>query len=404
MGKELEKFGSEEETLTFDIGKYQDAVVWNTDWTVETLINQTKKGNIDLNPNFQRRDAWGFDAKSKLIESLIIGIPVPPIILAEKKEKKNSYIVLDGKQRLLTINQFFSDISESDDTLENNDFINFKLKSLDFLKGLNGLNLKEISNSDDPSFSDYTNSLENQSIRTIIIKNWPDEEYLYSVFLRLNTGSKPLSAQELRQALIPGPFLNYLDEKTSKSDSIKKLLSNNKPDSRMRDVELALRFYAFYENIDNYDGKLKKFLDDTAININKNWKDKENDIDSIFFLYERSLELGFTIFGEKAAFSRYIDDHYANISNRPIIDMLTYFFSIDSIYHMISENKDLFKKRFEDLNADEDFKTSVSFTTNNVSSVRIRFNKFIGLLNDMQPGIINYQFDIFEGKLIRRSL
>jgi hypothetical protein len=227
---------------------------------------------------------------------------------------------------------------------------------------------------------------------------------LYSVFLRLNTGSKPLSAQELRQALIPGPFLNYLDEKTSKSDSIKKLLSNNKPDSRMRDVELALRFYAFYENIDNYDGKLKKFLDDTAININKNWKDKENDIDSIFFLYERSLELGFTIFGEKAAFSRYIDDHYANISNRPIIDMLTYFFSIDSIYHMISENKDLFKKRFEDLNADEDFKTSVSFTTNNVSSVRIRFNKFIGLLNDMQPGIINYQFDIFEGKLIRRSL
>ena len=404
MGKELERFGSEEETLTFDIGKYQDAVVWNTDWTVETLINQTKKGNIDLNPNFQRRDAWGFDAKSKLIESLIIGIPVPPIILAEKKEKKNSYIVLDGKQRLLTINQFFSDISESDDTLENNDFINFKLKSLDFLKGLNGLNLKEISNSDDPSFSDYTNSLENQSIRTIIIKNWPDEEYLYSVFLRLNTGSKPLSAQELRQALIPGPFLNYLDEKTSKSDSIKKLLSNNKPDSRMRDVELALRFYAFYENIDNYDGKLKKFLDDTAININKNWKDKENDIDSIFFLYERSLELGFTIFGEKAAFSRYIDDHYANISNRPIIDMLTYFFSIDSIYHMISENKDLFKKRFEDLNADEDFKTSVSFTTNNVSSVRIRFNKFIGLLNDMQPGIINYQFDIFEGKLIRRSL
>lgn len=404
MGKELEKFGSEEETLTFDIGKYQDAVVWNTDWTVETLINQTKKGNIDLNPNFQRRDAWGFDAKSKLIESLIIGIPVPPIILAEKKEKKNSYIVLDGKQRLLTINQFFSDISESDDTLENNDFINFKLKSLDFLKGLNGLNLKEISNSDDPSFSDYTNSLENQSIRTIIIKNWPDEEYLYSVFLRLNTGSKPLSAQELRQALIPGPFLNYLDEKTSKSDSIKKLLSNNKPDSRMRDVELALRFYAFYENIDNYDGKLKKFLDDTAININKNWKDKESDIDSIFFLYERSLELGFTIFGEKAAFSRYIDDHYANISNRPIIDMLTYFFSIDSIYHMISENKDLFKKRFEDLNADEDFKTSVSFTTNNVSSVRIRFNKFIELLNDMQPGIINYQFDIFEGKLIRRSL
>ena len=79
------------EGMTCDIYKFQQAVIWGTDWTTETLNNQLVKGNIDLNPSFQRRDAWTDSEKSKLIESLMLGLPVPPIILAENKNKKNSY-------------------------------------------------------------------------------------------------------------------------------------------------------------------------------------------------------------------------------------------------------------------------------------------------------------------------
>ena len=66
-----------------------DLVVYSRDWTVETIVNQIKKSNIDLNPKFQRRNAWNDDRRSKLIESLIIGIPVPEIVLAEDVKKKS---------------------------------------------------------------------------------------------------------------------------------------------------------------------------------------------------------------------------------------------------------------------------------------------------------------------------
>lgn len=185
--------------MVYDPDKFTQAVIWGTDWTTETINNQLLKGNIDLNPSFQRRDAWTDAEKSRLIESLMLGLPVPPIILAENKNKKNSYIVIDGKQRLLSIRRFFS--SE-----EGAQFKPLKLKSLDILKELNGDTI-ESARIKSP---EYITNLENQPIRTIVIKNWPDEPFLYTVFLRLNTGSKKLSPQELRQALKPGRFFRLL--------------------------------------------------------------------------------------------------------------------------------------------------------------------------------------------------
>lgn len=74
-----------EEELNIDLSKFNQAVIWGTDWTTETMARQLEKGNIDLNPSFQRRDAWSEQEKSRLIESLMLGFPVPPIILAEKE-------------------------------------------------------------------------------------------------------------------------------------------------------------------------------------------------------------------------------------------------------------------------------------------------------------------------------
>lgn len=95
-----------EESSEFDL--FNSAVVWGMDWTTETIASQLEKGNIDINPKFQRRDAWTQEEKSRLIESLMLGLPVPTIILAEMKDKKNSFVVIDGKQRLLSIKQFCS--------------------------------------------------------------------------------------------------------------------------------------------------------------------------------------------------------------------------------------------------------------------------------------------------------
>jgi hypothetical protein len=78
---------------------FKDAVVLNADWTIETIHLQINKGNIDLQPGFQRRVAWNDVRKSRLLESIIVGMPVPNIVLAENKDHRGRFIVIDGKQR-----------------------------------------------------------------------------------------------------------------------------------------------------------------------------------------------------------------------------------------------------------------------------------------------------------------
>jgi uncharacterized protein with ParB-like and HNH nuclease domain len=82
--------------LTLEKNWYSGATLWSTDWTTETIISQLMKGNINLSPKFQRRNAWNDKRKSLFIESLFLGLPVPQLILAEDKNKKGSFIVIDG--------------------------------------------------------------------------------------------------------------------------------------------------------------------------------------------------------------------------------------------------------------------------------------------------------------------
>jgi len=254
-----------------DIGEleqssFSSAVLSGNDWTTETLISQITKGNIQLNPNFQRRDAWDKSRKSKFIESLILGLPVPQVVLAESKEQRGSYIVLDGKQRLLSIRQFAAD--ENDGVYEQ-----LKLSGLEIRRDLIGLNLDSLRKS--TIYFDELSSFENQPIRTVVIKNWPNERFLYHVFLRLNTGSVSLSPQELRQALHPGLFVTFLDLESSKSSSLREILKNTKADFRMRDAELLLRFIAYKNFLNAYSGSLKDFLDATCKRLNDEWHERE---------------------------------------------------------------------------------------------------------------------------------
>src|SRR5579863_6855302 len=109
----IEGTEGEEDLNTASLQKVTEAVVSSTDWTAETILRQLERGNIKLNPNFQRRDAWRPPGKSRFIESLILGLPIPQLVLAENKNKRGTFIVIDGKQRLLSLRQFSA---ESTDT------------------------------------------------------------------------------------------------------------------------------------------------------------------------------------------------------------------------------------------------------------------------------------------------
>lgn len=352
---------------------YSDAVLWGTDWTTETILNQLKKNNIILDPKFQRRDAWNKDKKSRFIESLMMGLPIPQIILAESKEKRGQYIVIDGKQRLLSIRQFFA---KKEDQVYNQ----LKLYGLENFKELNGKTIEEL----EVQNLDYIESLQNQTIRTIVIKNWPNEKFLYTVFLRLNTGSLQLSPQELRQALHPGSFIDYVDDFAIESEKIKKILNLSKPDYRMRDTELVIRYFSWKYFAGDYNGNLKSFFDKTVKTLNADWIDEENDIKLLAKDLENAIDCTNEIFGEKESFSKWFDGKYQSSFNRAIFDIMAFYFSFPQIREVALNKKVEIKEKFQQLcEKDNEFLSSFETSTKNVKQVKKRFNTWALALSDI---------------------
>jgi hypothetical protein len=228
---------------------FKDAVITNADWTIESINLQIQKGNIDLQPSFQRRGAWDETRKSRLIESIIVNMPVPNITLAENKDHRGRFIVIDGKQRLLAIQEFMQD--------------GFRLRGLDLRPDLNGLTFSGLATADRESF-------ENSTLRSTLIKNWQDENFLYATFYRLNVGSLPLSPQELRKALIGGKLIDAIEEYLQGSKPFHAIFGAGL-DKRMRDSELVLRFIAFDGNVISYRGDFKAYLDETTRYYESEW-------------------------------------------------------------------------------------------------------------------------------------
>jgi len=365
-------FGLETETDLSDIPLevLSQSVVFSTDWTTETLIAQLRKGNIDLDPAFQRRDAWNVRRKSMFIESLILGLPVPQIVLAEKETDKGTFIVIDGKQRLLSLARF----TGASPSLEP-----FVLSSLKIRHDLNGDSYEELRKKK----SDL-NALENQTIRTVVIRNWKSEDLLYLIFHRLNSETLPLSPQELRQALHPGPFLKFCDEHSLQSEGLKRILKLRKPDFRMRDVELLVRFVSFKNFIQEYKGNLKSFLDRSCKTLNRNWKLKKSLIEEQTNDFEQGVDLAYLIF-DGSPFRKWNDEGLAGYEprfNRAIFDIVMYYFSDPKIRNLLTASgRTKLNRSFKALCLkDEAFIRSVESSTKSKDATTIRFNKWAAIL------------------------
>ncbi|ORL53478.1 DUF262 domain-containing protein [Pseudomonas putida] len=348
----LDEQQESEGDLNLSKASVSDAVLFNTDWTVETIYRQIEKGNINLDPKFQRREAWSNERKSKLIESILCNYPIPNVVLAEDKQRKGKYIVIDGKQRLTAISGFFG----NENSLE-------KLSVRSDLNGKNFQNLQDLGGDD-------VSTLENYPIRTIIIRNWLDEDYLYSVFYRLNSGSLPLSPQELRKALHGGKLLEVIDEYINKSAPFKAIFGD-RPDPRMRDVEIALRFVAFDLFYEKYDGNLKRFLDNAVTHFDADWDQQESIALASLKRFDNALLRTHEIFGENA-FKKWNGEKYERRPNRAVIDIMSRFFS--SMTQPLEGNvREILEKAFKDECVDnEQFRNSIERTTKTPSAVRVR--------------------------------
>jgi hypothetical protein len=343
-------------------------VVAGTDWTTATIVDQLVRENIQLNPRFQRRDAWNIIRKSRFIESIILGFPIPQIVLASNEKERGKFIVLDGKQRLLTILQFYGR-SET----QNN---SFALKGLEFRPDLNGYKHEDLEKN--ILFKSVLDALDNQTIRTTLIRNWHTENFLYKIFLRLNVESTPLSPQELRQALHPGDFINFLDDQSVKSQALRKIFKSKTPDFRMRDVELLLRYVAFHYFLPEYRSNLKAFLDMTCKDLNKDWKKRASDIKDTVTQFENAVQTTINIFGEKNVSRLWLSSSntYRSQFNRAILDVMVFYFSDEIIRQAAEKNKaaveDAFKKLCSSPNSG--FREAIEGTTKNIRETHTRLS------------------------------
>jgi len=272
--------------------------------------------------------------------------------------------VLDGKQRLLTLLQF-TGISEP------GKFKDFKLRHLEVRLDLNGKAFKDLET--DPELKEDLNQFYNQSIRSAVIRSWPNEDFLHLVFVRLNTGTVQLSPQELRQALFPGEFVSYIDEAAANSPAIRSLLKNSGPDFRMRDVELLLRHISFKFFISDYSGDLKKFLDETCKRLNKNWVEREEQVKEYVDKFEQAIDAAIDIFGKDNVGRKWVGENFEPRLNRAVLDVITFYLSDDRIRRAALDNKEYVLEAFKDLcKENETFRNSIETTTKSLGATSNR--------------------------------
>ncbi|WP_169704413.1 DUF262 domain-containing protein [Candidatus Kuenenia stuttgartiensis] len=271
------------------------------DFNVITLFNFIESGTVKI-PGFQRNYVWDLKRASKLIESMIIGLPVPQIFLYE--ESRNRFLVIDGQQRLMSIYYFikqrfpkkekrtelrriFDEHGKIPDEILENDhyFTKFNLNLPEQLPNQRN----KFSRLNYSTLSEYRSAFDLRPIRSVIVKQVSpkdDNSAIYEIFNRLNSGGINLMPQEIRMSLYHSIFYDMLYRVNIKKEW-RRLTGITEPDLHMKDIEFLLRGFAMLINGDKYNPSMVKFLNAFSLHA----RDYENEGVKYFeSLFESFLE------------------------------------------------------------------------------------------------------------------
>lgn len=333
------------------------------DREVSSLYDKIKRGKLVLQPDFQRKFVWDKGRASRLIESAILDIPLPVVYLSEEVDGRE--YVIDGQQRLTAF------LSYIDNRFP--DGTPFKLTGLRVLTNLNKLSFNELT-------EEYQDKIRDCPIITIAFKKESDPNLKFEIFNRLNTGSVTLNDQELRNCIFRGSY-NELLKDLSRNDDFKFILDIQNPEKRMKDVELVLRFAAFYnQTYLKYKPPMNVFLNQEMMAHSGDLPQKDEDIRNAF---KNATLLLRSIFG-KNAFKRYYPGDEKNPNGRwetkqfnySLYDILMWSFS-DIDKNNAMKNADSIREAFINLmSTDREFIQSIELSTSSRDAVTTRFDKW----------------------------
>lgn len=244
---ELEPITSEDEDYESAPPDYRIST-YPADFTLEVLYSKWKNMEIKI-PSFQRSFVWKQVQASKLIESFLVGLPVPAVFLYTERESQDQFVI-DGQQRLKSIFYFFEGyFGEPEDDKRKI----FRLTGLSEKSRYYGLTYEELT-------PEEMRRLKSCVLRSFVIQQLDpnDDTSMYHIFERLNTGGTLLTNQEVRNCVYHGVFVPFLVE-LNKAENWRKILGKPVPDTRKKDVELLIRFFAM-RDVTAYEKPMKDYL------------------------------------------------------------------------------------------------------------------------------------------------
>lgn len=227
-----------------------DISVSPSDLTLELLANQIDRKDIII-PFYQRKFVWNIEQASRLIESFLMGLPVPQVFLYVNDD--GLLEVIDGQQRLLSVTYFMKGLFGEEDDKGKRQV--FKLKGLAERSEYNGKAYVDLSARDQ-------RKLRNSTLRAINIKQLKPSlrnDSVFHIFERLNTGGTRLKPQEIRNAVYRGKIVEQL-RLLNETNGWRKILGITKADKSQKDVELILRLFALFETWDGYEKPMLRYL------------------------------------------------------------------------------------------------------------------------------------------------
>jgi len=294
------------------------------------IMNMYKEGEIQINPDFQRSFRWDKEKQTNLIESILLGIPIPPIFVFENE--KGVWELVDGLQRISTVLSFFGILENV--TADKNNLILMEGK---IIKELDKVTINTIS-------LKLKLMLKRATLGVEVLNRNADSEIKYELFKRLNTTSEGLSEQEMRNAIYSGKFNSFLNELANNETFVALMKPSDKQKETMYLSELVLRYFAFKNSIEMKDG-VRSHLDEymkinsEMTNFNKE-KGKKEFIKIISFINEK---FGTDIFKAK-------NGHVT----KNMYDTLTYV--LREKFDIYKDNPTFFQEKVKELKEDKVYK------------------------------------------------
>lgn len=337
-----------------------------SDPTIEGLYKSFQRGQLDLQPEFQRGYVWDDAKASRLIESVLLDVPIPNVYLAEEQDGKRS--VIDGQQRLTSFFRAFQPIPLGRDLQAPK----LRLRGLRILTDLNSKPFEDWGEQHQAKF-------EQAALRVVTIQKESNPEVKYEIFERLNTGSMGLNDQELRNCIYRGPYNSLLHDLSEDAD-FQNLVGLKEPARRMQDIELVLRFFAFQRSTYlNYRSPMKGFL-------NKEMNEKRSlsqaDASKLRTSFRDAVATVKLVFGDHA-FRRFVpgndnnpNGQYERPVNKALFDIIMWGFSQYPRPQVVPYADAIREELLWLMSRDQEFIDSIMIGTNDASKIRTRFDKW----------------------------